>query len=170
MTQTISNELERNLRLKMMEKEDLEQQKEIDEAKKNCNFTQVYKLGWNRINFLVSNNPNALKVYIFLAENIDATCGAVIVTQEFLAKRLNCSDRTIRNHIKYLEDNFCLVKIPLAIGGVNAYALNPEEIWKGYNNRKEYAAFNAKTLTNKNGEIIRKLKMMATKSLEEKGE
>lgn len=163
----IKNEVDRNLRVREIENEKYEEEKAFEEAKKNSNFTQVYKQGWNRINFLINNNPNALKIYSFLAENIDANCGAVVVTQGFLAKALKCSDRTIRNHIKYLENNFCLVTIPLAIGGVNAYALNPEEVWKGYNNSKEYAAFNAKTLTNKKGEITRKLKIMAAHSSNE---
>ena len=52
-----------------------------------------------------------------------------------------------------------LVKIPVA-GKVCAYALNPNEVWKGYDNNKEYAAFITKTLVNKDGDIKRRIMNM----------
>ena len=45
-----------------------------------------------------------------------------------------------------------MVRIPVA-GKVCAYALDPHEVWKGYNTSKDYSAFVAKTLVNKDGEI-----------------
>ena len=45
-----------------------------------------------------------------------------------------------------------LVRIPVA-GKVCAYALDPHEVWKGYNTSKDYSAFVTKTLVNKDGEI-----------------
>ena len=44
-----------------------------------------------------------------------------------------------------------------------AYALDPHEVWKGYNNSKEYAAFLTKTLVNKDGEIQRRIISMFSK-------
>jgi hypothetical protein len=52
-----------------------------------------------------------------------------------------------------------LVKIPVT-GRVCAYALNPHEVWKGYDNAKPYAAFITKTLLNKDGEIQRRIMAM----------
>ena len=40
------------------------------------------------------------------------------------------------------------------------YALNPHEVWKGYDNAKPYAAFITKTLLNKDGEIQRRIMAM----------
>ena len=45
-----------------------------------------------------------------------------------------------------------LARIPAA-GKVCAYALDPHEVWKGYNTSKDYSAFVTKTLVNKDGEI-----------------
>ena len=45
-------------------------------------------------------------------------------------------------------------------GRVCAYALNPHEVWKGYDNAKPYAAFLTKTLVNKDGEIQRRIMAM----------
>ena len=55
-----------------------------------------------------------------------------------------------------MEENNCLVKIPIA-GKICAYALDPAEVWKGYNTSKPYAAFVTKTLVNSEGVIKRRL-------------
>ena len=60
-----------------------------------------------------------------------------------------------------------LVRIPVA-GKVCAYALDPHEVWKGYNTSKDYSAFVTKTLVNKDGEIKRRI--MAMFSGEESGQ
>lgn len=77
----------------------------------------------------------------------------------FLADHLEVSTRTIRNWLKYLETERALVRIPVA-GRVCAYALDPHEVWKGYDNAKEYAAFVTKTLVNKDGDIKRRIMSM----------
>nr|AYU70422.1 helix-turn-helix domain-containing protein [Escherichia coli] len=59
----------------------------------------------------------------------------------------------------YLESKNALVRIPVA-GKVCAYALDPHEVWKGYNTSKNYAAFVTKTLVNKDGDIQRRIMAM----------
>ena len=61
----------------------------------------------------------------------------------------------------------CFARIPVA-GKVCAYALDPHEVWKGYNTSKDYSAFVTKTLVNKDGEIKRRI--MAMFSGEESGQ
>ena len=51
-----------------------------------------------------------------------------------------------------------MVRIPVA-GKVCAYALDPHEVWKGYNTSKD-SAFVTKTLVNKDGEIKRRIMAM----------
>ena len=51
------------------------------------------------------------------------------------------------------------VRIPVA-GRVCAYALDPHEVWKGYDNAKGYAAFVSKTLVNQDGDIKRRIMSM----------
>ena len=66
---------------------------------------------------------------------------------------------TIIRWLNYLESKNALVRIPVA-GKVCAYALDPHEVWKGYNSSKDYAAFVTKTLVNNDGEIQRKIMAM----------
>ena len=98
----------------------------------------------------------AIGLYSFFAEHIDPTCGAVVCDQQFLANQMGVSTRTIRRWLDYLEEKGALVRIPVA-GKVCAYALDPHEVWKGYNTSKDYSAFVTKTLVNKDGEIKRRI-------------
>ena len=87
--------------------------------------------------------------------------------QQFLANQMGVSTRTIRRWLDYLEEKGALARIPVA-GKVCAYALDPHEVWKGYNTSKDYSAFVTKTLVNKDGEIKRRI--MAMFSGEESGQ
>lgn len=137
------------------------EKKELDKARKNANFTQTTPAGWQRMREMlkVKELAPALPLYMFLAEHIDSSCGAVVADQSFLASNMNVSVRTIQRWLKLLENAHTLVRIPVA-GRVCAYALNPNEVWKGYNTSKKYAAFVTKTLVNKDGEIRRKIMSM----------
>ena len=66
---------------------------------------------------------------------------------------------TIISWLKYLESKNALVRIPVA-GKVCAYALDPHEVWKGYNTSKDYSAFVTKTLVNNDGDIKRRIMSM----------
>ncbi|MCV4654991.1 helix-turn-helix domain-containing protein, partial [Escherichia coli] len=129
------------------------------QEQKNQNFTQVYPLGWKRLRELFRKNPGAAELYSMLAENIDGSCGAVVADQTHLASLLGVGRQTISRYVKWLEEQGVLVKIPVA-GKVCAYALNPHEVWKGYDNAKPYAAFLTKTLVNKDGDIQRRIMAM----------
>ena len=91
----------------------------------------------------------------------------MVCDQQFLANQMGVSTRTIRRWLDYLEEKGALVRIPVA-GKVCAYALDPHEVWKGYNTSKDYSAFVTKTLVNKDGEIKRRI--MAMFSGEESGQ
>ena len=138
----VASEHQAKLRQKEIQEIDRKASKEHEEAKKNSNFTQTYP-------------------------NIDPTCGAVVCDQQFLANQMGVSTRTIRRWLDYLEEKGALVRIPVA-GKVCAYALDPHEVWKGYNTSKDYSAFVTKTLVNKDGEIKRRI--MAMFSVEESGQ
>ncbi|EJD5096721.1 repA [Salmonella enterica subsp. enterica serovar Typhimurium] len=98
-------------------------------------------------------------LYAFFAQHIDPSCGAVVCDQQFLADQFEVSTRTIRNWLTHLEQENALLRIPVS-GRVCAYALDPHEVWKGYNTSKEYAAFVTKTLVNKDGDIKRRIMSM----------
>ena len=65
---------------------------------------------------------------------------------------------TIIRWLNYLESKNALVR-SLA-GKVCAYALDPHEVWKGYNTSKDYSAFVTKTLVNNDGDIKRRIMSM----------
>ena len=101
----------------------------------------------------------ALRLYSFLAEHIDPSCGAVVADQQFLADKMGVNRSTIIRWLNYLESKNALVRIPVA-GKVCAYALDPHEVWKGYNTSKDYSAFVTKTLVNNDGDIKRRIMSM----------
>ena len=154
----IGTEEQRKKRLKELEK--LNKESESD-PKNNGPFTQVYQKGWERIRELSKDKQGvvAIPLYSFLAEHIDPSCGAVVADQQFLADKLGVSRRTIIRWLNYLESKNALVRIPVA-GKVCAYALDPHEVWKGYNTTKNHAAFVTKTLVNKDGDIQRRIMAM----------
>ena len=67
---------------------------------------------------------------------------------------------TIIRWLNYLESKNALVRIPFVAGKVCAYALDPHEVWKGYNTSKDYSAFVTKTLVNNDGDIKRRIMSM----------
>ena len=161
MTLTVASDEARKLRKSELHALDIQQNADLQEERKNRDFVQVYGPGFRRIRQLAKENAGAATLYALFAEHIDASCGAVIADQDFLASNLGVSTRTIRRYIDYLENAGAVTKIPLN-GNINAYALNPNEVWKGYDNGKDYAAFKTKTLVQKNGEIQRRLKLLMT--------
>ena len=112
---------------------------------------------------LMKDSPSAARVFAFLAQHIDGQVGAVVVSQEVMARELGVSEITIRRQTKYLEQHGALVRVKVGTG-VYAYALDPEEIWKSWADRKDQAAFTARTLVRKsdkaNAEVRRRLKVM----------
>jgi len=155
----VANESERKQREVDLQDQDRKQEAKRREEAKNSHFTQVYPLGWKRLRELFRRNAGAAELYSMLAENIDGSCGAVVADQSHLAEMMDVSRQTISKYIKILESESVLVKIPIA-GKVCAYALNPHEVWKGYDNAKPHAAFLTKTLVNKDGDIQRRIMAM----------
>lgn len=126
-------------------------------SRENRNFVQIYPRGWQRLMDLLETAPHAARLYVLLAGNIDGM-GAVVASQEVLADMLGVSKKSIQRYSAYLEEKKALIRIPIQ-GGIYAYALSPEECWKAYDNQKEWAAFNTKTLVSGMGpgaDIIRK--------------
>lgn len=159
--QTVATESQRIIRQNDLKRLEEQEVKDRERARKNPNFTQTTPAGWRRMREMLKAKETApaLPLYMFFAEHIDPSCGAVVADQGFLAEQMDVSVRTIQRWLKLLEDHGALVRIPVA-GRVCAYALNPHEVWKGYNTSKEYAAFVTKTLVNKDGEIQRRIMSM----------
>lgn len=132
------------------------------QSKENRNFVQIYPLGFRKLQMLMQQRPKAARFYALLMEHIDSS-GVVVATQDVLAEIMDCSVKTIQRYSTQLEECNSLVRIQLQ-GGVYAYALNPEEVWRAYDSGKEYASFHTKTLVSTRGHgadiVRRKLQMM----------
>lgn len=160
----VATEDQRRLRKMELAAQDQKQAAEAVERRKNRGFAQVYPKGWRRLQHLIQVNPAAARVYAFLAEHIDGSTGSVVVEQKVIADALGVHEVTIRRQTKWLEEvDGALVRIKLGTG-VYAYALDPEEVWKAWDDQKEHAAFVTKTLVRKadkkHREVRRKLKIM----------
>lgn len=140
-----------------------EAENERKKKRRNTNFVQFYKDAFRKR--LMPKAQGSARLWLLLAEHIDPGVGAVVVQQQLLAELLQVDVRTIRRWEKELEDDDGLVKIPVA-GRLCAYALNPQEVWRGYDTAKPYAAFLTKTLVRKTEEIERRLTMMLKKQNE----
>lgn len=165
---TVSDAATGRMRLADFAAEDRDREAAEEAARRsNRDFVQVYPKGWARLQSLIRTNPSAARVFAFLAEHIDGTCGAVVVSQEVMAKELGVHERTIRRLSQVLEQEGALVRIKVGTG-VYAYALDPQEIWRSWDDKKDCAAFTTKTLVLKgdraNSQVRRKLKVMMGES------
>lgn len=126
------------------------------ENRKNKEFTQVYELGWQRIDQLIEKYPLAARIYSFLAKICDRQAG-VVTTQEVLATELRVSVRSIQRATKFLDDEDVIPRLKVG-GNVYLYCLNPEEIWKSWDSSKEYAPFKTITLIDRklNNQVLRR--------------
>lgn len=136
---------------------------DAEQARRNRDFTQVYVKGWRRLQTLIKDHPSAARVYAFLAEHVDGTCGVVVCSQEVMASELGVHKRTIIRLTADLVKLGAIVRIRVGTG-TYAYALDPTEVWKSWNDRKDTAAFYTKTLVRtsdrENGQVKRRLKVM----------
>lgn len=158
----LANRLEVDARKREKKAQESQKYQKLHQEDKNKDFVQVYQQGWKRIFYLINKNPTAAQIYAFLAANIDGS-GVVVVSQDVLAEFTGKHVRTIKRQTKYLEDVHALVRIRIG-NGVYAYALNPNEVWKAWNSKKDYAVFNTRTLVKRSDEenqlIDRKLHVM----------
>lgn len=136
------------LRAKEREAEIRRAEQEEADRRGNIGFSQVYGAGWERIRELVVKNKSAALMYSFFAQHCDRSQGAVVCSQDFLEEALGISRTTIWRATKYLEEANALRRFKVG-GNVYAYALNPDEIWKGWDRHKDMAAFRTMTLVRK---------------------
>jgi hypothetical protein len=112
-------------------------------AERKARFTKVYPKGWLRLRTLLKANPTAARVWGFLAENAGHD-NAIVCTLDVIADELEISERTVRRAVHYLNEVGALVIA--RVGTANAYILNPDEVWKTYEEHKHFCAFTARTL------------------------
>jgi hypothetical protein len=130
--------------------------------RQNKSFVQIYPKGFKRLRSLMKDYPLAAQIYAFLAEHIDGDMGAVVASQQLLAEELGVHERSIRRATAWLDEKNIVVRVKVGGAAVYAYCLDPDEVWKSFDEAKDYAAFRTKTLARKadNNDIRRRLKVM----------
>jgi hypothetical protein len=126
---------------------------------RSLNFTKVYDKGWTTLDEIVSSNPLASRVFMFLAKNADIH-NAVVCPVELIAQEIGCSTRSIMRATKWLEANRYLVIAKIATA--NAYILRPDDVWKTVEEHKQYWSFGAAALVSKeqNKTLKRRITLM----------
>lgn len=134
------NELDKKSRQQQLEDEE----KEIENAKKNHDFVQFSRKGLLKLSKL--KNGIAQSIFLYLAKEMDLEA-KIIISQQTLAEIFEVQRSTINLAIKELVDNQ-LIQI-LKIGNANIYCLNAYVVWNQYRNNLELAKFKAVVIANK---------------------
>lgn len=108
------------------------------ENKQNKNFVQFYRPFMDEIAELGTENPVALKIFMFIAKNMDNN-NALCVSMNALVEILKYSRQTLYKSIKYLKEKgwICVLRS----GTSNIYILNPNIVWTSYDGQKQYCKF-----------------------------
>lgn len=96
-------------------------------SNKNSNYVRFNRDSLMDIAKLGTEKPSALKVFMFISQNMDAN-NALFVSMKALGKVLGLSRTTLSRTVHYLEENKWLFIHKL--GSSNFYVINPEIAWK----------------------------------------
>lgn len=105
----------------------MEKKTKVTTNDKNRDYVRFNRDSMMVIAELNDENPSALKVFMFISQNMDAN-NALCVSMKALEEALGLSRSTLSRAIKYLEENkwLCIRKL----GVSNVYTINSEIAWK----------------------------------------
>jgi Fe2+ or Zn2+ uptake regulation protein len=87
---------------------------------------------------LVDKNPQAMKVLLFIIQNMDGY-NALVCSYAVLQERFGISHATVWRHIKYLKEHGYIYA--QKTGSSNVYILSPELAWKSWGANLKYCKF-----------------------------
>lgn len=110
----------------------------MEESSKNKNFVQLSRTYMDDMGVLASENPVALRLFVFIAKHMDNN-NALCVSMKALEEMLGYTRQTLSKAVKYLKSKgwLCVLKT----GTSNIYIINPDIIWTSYANQKAYCKF-----------------------------
>lgn len=106
----------------------------------NDKFVQLYVDKLDLIIEMTSENPTAVKVFIWLLQHMDKR-NALVVSQESLGEAMGLHRTTIFRCTNYLREKKAVDIVKS--GSTNIYAVNAQIAWKSDANGKRYALFDA---------------------------
>lgn len=101
-------------------------------------FTQLNNKKIGSLLDLVDENPQAMKILLFIMQNMDGY-NSLVCSYKVLEERFGVSHATVWRHIKYLKDHGYIYAFKT--GTSNAYVLSPEVGWKSYGKNVKYCKF-----------------------------
>ena len=111
---------------------------------KNYNFVQFYKHNMKAYRKLISDNPTAAQIFMFLTEHMTHE-NAVTCSNQVLQEQLGKGRTTIWRALKVLKDSG-FIEIYRLGGGANTFTLNKNVVWMGSKHGKEYCYFEGPVL------------------------
>lgn len=123
--------------------------KKRKEAKKSPydDFIQLNNRKIDCLMDLVDENPQAMKILLFIMQNMDGY-NALVCSYVVLQERFGISHATVWRHIKYLKDHGYIYAFKT--GTSNAYVLTPELAWRSYGSNVKHCKFPAKVILSYN--------------------
>lgn len=96
---------------------------------------------------LVDKNPQAMKVLLFVMQNMDGY-NALVCSYAVLEERFGISHATVWRHVKYLKEHGYIYA--QKTGSSNIYIISPELGWKSYGSNLKYCKFPANVILSYN--------------------
>ena len=96
---------------------------------------------------LVDKNPQAMKVLLFIIQNMDGY-NALVCSYAVLEERFGISHATVWRHIKYLKEHGYIYA--QKTGSSNVYILSPKLAWKSWGANIKYCKFPANVILSYN--------------------
>lgn len=117
-----------------------------ENPKKNRGFVQFYENHLPHVRELITSNPVAAALFVFLTEKMDNR-NALVCSTQVLCEVFEKSRATMERAIKYLRDhNYVFIT---KAGQTNVFHLNSRIVWKAWNSDKQYAEFHGMVLISK---------------------
>ena len=143
-------------RKRQIEQEKRKEAQEIEKSKKEAKksiFSEFYQINKKNSSVLrecLDINPTALKLLLFLFDNMDKY-NAVMCSYAVFQESLNMSKPTITRCIRYLKDNGLIYVF--RSGTSNVYVANPDVVWNSWGYNKKYCKFPANIILAKSEQI-----------------
>lgn len=162
-TRDVTNENTRTFEERAKELDMIEQrEREAREREKKSTYKNFAQLNRDNITHMIAcaaENPQALRLLLFIMENMDKY-NALVCSYTVFQERLEISQATVARAIKYLKEHGFIVI--LRSGSSNVYVLNDNLAWANYGNMHKYCMFPANVILS-SSENPQKTKYVNTK-------
>ena len=128
-------------------KEAKKKKKKEDRKSPYGDFIQLNNTRMGSLIDLVDKNPQAMKVLLFIMQNMDGY-NALVCSYAVLEERFGISHATVWRHIKYLKEHGYIYA--QKTGSSNVYILSPELAWRSRGSNIKYCKFPANVILSYN--------------------